>query len=400
MINVSSRLVSAGPVAFGIRRLMTTHPWYATLIDRWTLVRDDSVETMGVSMGGDLRVQLRFNLEFVAGLPADELENVLLHEALHVVFGHLKMRPIDYPDRGAWVIATETTVNEFVPDPLPGTPIRLEMFPELPRWETTQKRYERLASSQRAQSASPIDNHGLWGVGSGGNLSDETIDAVVAADIRSAIQNLPEELQARAIEELSRVLQAKEPGSTPGSELLRLPKRRTPSARWAEVLRSMVWTLAQPTPVLHRPSRRLPHLVGVVPGKIRPPEKPTVLVILDTSGSMIDEDLLATVRTEVHSLSALAALNIVECDTQIQREYVFRGDVEEIAGGGGTSFVEPLTDEFLAKRQAKLVVYFTDGYGAAPDKAPRIPVVWCLIGEDSQRPAPWGRVIRIPSSRP
>jgi hypothetical protein len=48
---------------------------------------------------------------------------VLLHEVHHVVFGHVVADPDDFPDRWARIVAEEVTVNEFVTEPLPVTPV-------------------------------------------------------------------------------------------------------------------------------------------------------------------------------------------------------------------------------------------------------------------------------------
>ena len=63
-------------------------------------------------------------------------------------------------------------------------------------------------------------------------------------------------------------------------------------------------------------------------------------------------------------------------------------------GRGGTSFCPPFEAAFLRQHRPELIIYFTDGFGSAPDNAPRIPVVWCLT-PNGQTPATWGRVIQM-----
>ena len=55
------------------------------------------------------------------------------------------MAPDEFPDRRALVIAQEVTANEWVKEDLPGEPILLSHFPELPADEDTRTRYRRLA---------------------------------------------------------------------------------------------------------------------------------------------------------------------------------------------------------------------------------------------------------------
>ena len=53
-------------------------------------------------------------------------------------------RPAQFPDEYARMLAEEVTVNEWVPGPLPGKPITLAQFPELPGNEDTLTRYNKL----------------------------------------------------------------------------------------------------------------------------------------------------------------------------------------------------------------------------------------------------------------
>ena len=136
--------VTAGMVRAGIARLVGSYPFHARVLERFRLRADPAVVTMGVGLRDD-RLELVFSPEFVARVTADELGGVLLHEVLHVVLGHVTADPDSFPDREAKTIAEEVTVNEFVREPLPGQPIVLAMFPNLPPGESTGERYRRLA---------------------------------------------------------------------------------------------------------------------------------------------------------------------------------------------------------------------------------------------------------------
>ena len=63
----------------------------------------------------------------------------------------------------------------------------------------------------------------------------------------------------------------------------------------------------------------------------------------------------------------------------------------QIKGGGGTDF-RPVF-EYVRKKSLNpdLLLFFTDGYGDAPDNPPPYPVMW-VLANDSRPPAPWGRV--------
>src|SRR5262249_43486551 len=63
--------------------------------------------------------------------------------------------PADYPDPWARIVAQEVTANEFITEPLPGTPITLDQFPTLPPLESTRRRYDRL-KKVKIRKRSPI----------------------------------------------------------------------------------------------------------------------------------------------------------------------------------------------------------------------------------------------------
>lgn len=186
-------------------------------------------------------------------------------------------------------------------------------------------------------------------------------------------------------------------GCNPKDMLITVAEEGIPRTDWAVVLRALLRKMSHSVPCLHRPSRRLPHLIGIVPGKRRTVGRPKVIAVIDTSGSMNNHKVLSLIREEIKSLSSAADIWVVECDTKIHREYRYNGKLEHVRGGGGTSFVEPLSSQFLAQHRASLVLYFTDGRGNAPMQNPRIPVLWCLIGQKTRKPADYGKVLRIAS---
>ena len=64
-------------------------------------------------------------------------------------------------------------------------------------------------------------------------------------------------------------------------------------------------------------------------------------------------------------------------------------------GGGGTDFrpVFRYVDEHPGLDPA-LLIYFTDGCGAYPDRAPSYPVMW-LLAQDGACDADWGMQVKL-----
>lgn len=116
------------------------------------------------------------------------------------------------------------------------------------------------------------------------------------------------------------------------------------------------------------------------------------MAAVDTSAS-ITPDLLEQISAELKRLAEDYDVLVVECDAEIQRVYHYR-PLDSVIGGGGTDLCPPLETTFLRKHHIDLAIYFTDGFGDAPEKSPGVPVVWCIT-EKGECPANWGREVRM-----
>ena len=123
---------------------------------------------------------------------------------------------------------------------------------------------------------------------------------------------------------------------------------------------------------IQRPSKRF----GTVPGvKIR--RRQRLMVALDTSGSIGQEDLEPFFNEIFQLWRSGAEVEIVECDTRISRRYAYRGATPDaVEGRGGTNFSEPIDLANLERPDA--LIYFTDGFAEPPQIAPKVPTLWVI----------------------
>jgi len=369
-----------------IRRAAARYPFHAAILERFQVAADPTVQTMGV-MATANGVRLLYDEQFVLGLPNDQLLGVLLHEVHHVLFRHILADPKDYPDEWARIVAEEVTVNEFVGEPLPAGGILLKDFPDLPAMESTRQRYARL---RQRKNRFPINGPGLGTVSSRGSARN-TIDNHSIWDAA----NVDSDAAAGAIQDLiDNAATAAGPGNVPGQfqELLSLHDAAESQLDWKSLLRRYAGQCVQITPRLDYPSRRLPHLVGVVPGRSRRTERPRIMAVIDTSGS-VTAQMLSQISGELSNLARNFDVTVVECDQAIHDVYPYR-PITKVVGRGGTDFRPPLKKEFLQQHRPDLVVYFTDGIGSAPKNRPAVRVVWCLV-PGGESPATWGQVIQM-----
>lgn len=142
-----------------------------------------------------------------------------------------------------------------------------------------------------------------------------------------------------------------------------------------------------------RPARR--QLGNVMMPTQRAPV-PRVAVVVDTSGSMLH--LLEQAMPEVQSILKASGAEVEYCqcdDTVHQLEQVrstFSIKEMNFRGGGGTDFRPAFKalEELPPKRRPNVIVFITDGYGPAPEFAPRgMRTIWGMLGGTTP-PAQWG----------
>jgi predicted metal-dependent peptidase len=388
--------LAEGRIRQAISRLLTRYKFHTHVLERCRLVPSTSLDTMGVTARG-AEVLLFFNVDFTLQLPVDQLGGTLLHEVLHIVLGHLTLNPDDYPDRWAFTVALEVSVNEFVHEPLPPGVIRLEQYPMLPPMESSVERYYRLENVRRRPdvglpsefasgvadgSTAVLDEHAIWeearedGDGVRKALAEVLQQAAIAAG------GLPEELQQAILNGI---------GSQAGNWVHIIQGKPVGQLDWKRLLRHYVGQVLERRPMYDRPPRRFPALVGILPGQRRAAENLSVAAIIDTSGSISDACLEA-IDGELRRLSRAHVVHVIECDCKVQRVSRYCGRLKDVTGRGGTDLRPALEPNVLRRLHPGLVIFFTDGFGTAPPAAPPWPLIWC-IAPGGKPPAPYGRVI-------
>jgi len=377
----------------GFQLLLEKYPYYAHVLARLQPMHDPSVGTVGVSASG-MRFYLHVNLDFVAR-HHDELLGLMLHEVHHIVLGHLthpRFQDVAHPD--LMEVAMEVTANEYVTEPLPGTPIRLEHLAALdfrPR-QSTMERYHRLAGARIAGQLPPVvefdavDTHLVSGVGraTGPPPGDH---ATLRSMVGDAVQQARDEHPRRRLP-LGMIA-----GLDPGELLEHLDDPGAPAAYmdWRAALQRFVARVRAPVHTYGRPSRRFPDLAGVVPGRRWYPGdhgQPKLLVAIDTSGSMSTAEL-TEIAAHLRMLRGLARITVAECDARIQRVYRFERGIDSVKGRGGTDFRPVFEPRFLEEHDPDGVIYFSDGWGPYPEDEPAVETLWVLT-DPGQFDCPWG----------
>ncbi|MEL6347894.1 MAG: VWA-like domain-containing protein [Myxococcota bacterium] len=387
-----ARSPAAARMEEAIDALLRDRPLHWVVLSATTIKPDRSHSTMAVGTNIYGQLMLFYSPAFVLKITVEECMGVLVHEINHILFGHLEHPPYDVKNRDAWKLACECSANEFVPYPLPGQPVTIEGL-NLPPMESTYRRYQRL--KKRKFPTPPLCGGVIWGrlrEGATMHTHIESGDPMPPTQIlKDAAELVGDEVDHHTLAGMKGSA-----GRTAGQLLITLEPEGLGVLPWDALLRKRATALHRRVATRRFPSRRFPGQVGIIPGRRRRPEHPTVLAAVDTSGSMSDRELLE-IAAELRGLVQRSLrVVLIQCDTRIHEERVLTEDFQriEVAGRGGTDLRPPLSEEILGRYKPSLAIYFTDGYGPAPERPPvGVDVLWVLTGRQPAIPARYGEVV-------
>lgn len=140
--------------------------------------------------------------------------------------------------------------------------------------------------------------------------------------------------------------------------------------------------------------KRISKRFGTRPG-VKKEDVCSIYIGIDTSGS-ISDGYLGSFFDEIDKIRDLTEdIWVGECDTQLGKEYLYKGNrPKEFTGGGGTD-LEPLFEAAM-KRRVDGLVLFTDCYAPTINKKYRFPVLVVNYGKgDGERFYKWGKYVKF-----
>tara|TARA_B110000495_G_scaffold168776_1_gene155850 strand:- start:267 stop:1430 length:1164 start_codon:yes stop_codon:yes gene_type:complete len=386
MINIQDQ------VARSTKSLIFTEPFYGLFLIGINKQYSEHIPTAGVSMRG-IGMQLTINPEFFNGLSEDHRFGLIKHELLHIAFGHLLLRDL-YSNHKLFNIAADLEINQYILESkLPNGGLLLSSFPELnlPTKAGTKKYYELLEQAQEDGSSPSLDNlmdqmdgnsqhcHSTW----------EEFDALPEAD-KKLVQKQIEHQLKEAAEQTE-----KKQGSIPGelSDLIhRLMHIEPAKFDWKGYLRRFVGnsSIVFTKKLRRKYNKRYSGSPGL---KIK--FKNHILVGVDTSGSVNNEELKEFFSELTHMHKTGHKITVAQCDTRLVSVEEFKPKKDwEIHGRGGTSF-QPVIDHFNEKKGVyTALVYLTDGEAYNPDNCPK-NTLWVLSSISDMNNELPGQVIKL-----
>jgi predicted metal-dependent peptidase len=375
--------------------LLLRHSFFGNLATRLTLINADEWCSTAATDG----LKFYYNSRFIMMLKPKEVEFLVGHEVLHVVYDHMGRRGTRDPQ--IWNIADDYAVNADLKRHKVGQFITTVpcLYEQKYDGKAAEEIYDDLMKNVQKIDINSlvdqmIDDHMDGdGEGEGDGEGDQ--------EGKGKRPKMSPEERERVRQEVKQAIinaaQSAEAGTLPlGVE--RLIKQHTnPVMPWRELIQTNLTSAIRTDFSWMRPSRRSWHMDAIMPG-MTPGEEIDVVVAIDMSGSISNHQAQAFLGEIGGMMDAFDGYKVhVFCfDTDIYNPQDFNSesmdtiDEYEPAGGGGTDF-DAIFD-YLKKvgNVPKRLICFTDGYPCGswgdPDYC---DTTWIIHGDPDPNP-PFG----------
>ncbi|MBW5486084.1 vWA domain-containing protein [Streptomyces bambusae] len=376
-------------------RAAEDRPYLASALYSLTVVPATRVPTMGVDRHWRVYVSPRF----VAATPVAELAGVWVHEVAHLLRDHHgrsdRLPAADQRDTVRVNIAQDCEINDdLLADGLLLPAGRVEPkdygLPEGGLFETY------LPSIPPTPAGCSLDcGSGAHGVPVPWELGDSAGPARLGPVEADALRRTT--AQAMRAHQRAR-------GRLPAGWQRWAQEVLEPTVDWRQALSGAVreaaaWAGGAVDYTYRRPSRRTPALRGVVLPSLRRP-LPRVAIVVDTSGSMGEDDLAAALGEVTGVLREVGVrgnrVAVLACDADVHAvARVTSAEQVVLGGGGGTDMRVGIDAALAGPERPNIVVVLTDGYTPWPQESPSCRLIAALIGEDAPAPPAWIETVRV-----
>ena len=380
--------------------LLLRHSFFGNLATRLKLVNADEWCSTAATDG----LKFYYNSRFIMMLRPKEVEFLVAHEVLHVVYDHMGRRGTRDPQ--IFNIANDYAVNADLKRHKVGEFIKTVpcLYEAKYDGKASEEIYDDLMKNVQKISIEDlvdqmIDDH-LDGDGDGdGEGEDGEGDEKKGKGKRPKMSDEERERVRQEIKQaILNAASSAEAGTIPkGVE--RLIKQVTdPVMPWRELIQTNLTSAIRTDFSWMRPSRRGWHMDAIMPG-MTPGEEIDVTVAIDMSGSISNKQAQAFLGEISGMMEAFDGYKVhVFCfDTEIYNPADFTSenldtiDGYEPAGGGGTDFDAIFNYLKENSIQPKRLIVFTDGYPCGswgdPDYC---DTTWIIHGDKDPNP-PFGQ---------
>lgn len=373
------------------KRLLIQQPFYGIFCLSLPKSTTTEIPTLAVAKKG-LYPELLINPEYWGTLSDDQQIAVLQHELSHIALQHIFMSDF-FEDKKLFNVAADLEVNSYIQN-LPEHCLFAKNY-GFENGKGSKYYYDQLMqNAQKTSGGNQSDDNNQSGdnsenglIGDHSHWSDfknlsEASKQLIQSNINTLLKNTAEQV-------------SKQRGTIPGelSEIIQKLQNPKPEVfNWKSYFRRMLGSIydINVKSTRKRPSKRFEESSG-----IKHKKKVSILVAVDTSGSVSTNELEEFFNEINYIYKAGARVTIIQCDTQINSVSEYDGKtLPEIKGRGGTDFNPPVEYYLKKKRDYESLIYFTDGGAPLPHKTAS-GMVWIITSNGDHQDYP-GKAIYIP----
>jgi len=376
--------------------LLLRHSFFGNLATRMKLVNADEWCSTAATDGRTFY----YNSRFIMMLKPKEVEFLVGHEVLHVVYDHMGRRGERDPQ--IWNIADDYAVNADLKRHKVGQFIttvpclyesKYDGKPAEEIYDDLMKNVQKISIEDLVDQM--IDDH-MDGEGEGeeGKEGD-------GEDKGKGRPKMSQEEKDRIRQEVKQAIiqaaQSAEAGTLPKGVERLIRDATDPVMPWRELIQTNLTSAIRNDYSWMRPSRRSWHMDAIMPG-MTPGEEIDVVVSLDMSGSISDKQAKAFLGEIAGMMDSFDGYKVhvfcFDTDTYNPQDFDSENmdsiDEYEPQGGGGTDF--DCIFDYLKKNaiEPKRLIVFTDGYPCGswgdPDYC---DTTWIIHGDKNPNP-PFG----------
>ena len=345
--------------------VMLRIPFYSNILFNLQFEQDDQIPTACTNSK-----ILKYNPEWISKLTKAEVCAILCHEALHVALLHVFRLGNKEPVK--WNMACDYAVNPL-----------LRHYGEditLPKGALYSRTYEGM-SAEEIYNLLPDDPTPPAASEMIGNMEQPE-------GSKSDIQKQEQEWKVKIAQSQSTA------GKLPADLDRLLDKAMETMVPWEELLSRFLTQVSQNDYSWKMPNPRYTYMDTYLP-QLRTPSLGQIAVIIDTSGSINQQDLdiFASELRSIISSYPDTEINVLYVDTKVSGHQIVNINELELKphGGGGTDFSPGF--EYLDKNgiDPVCVIYFTDGECYSFPDTPDASVLWMINGRLFK--PPFGEVI-------
>ena len=376
--------------------LLLRHAFFGNLATRLTLVNADEWCSTAATDGQ----KFYYNSRFIMMLRVKEVEFLVGHEVLHVVYDHMDRR-VDR-DPQIWNIAVDYAVNadlkrHSVGQMITTVPCLYELKydgkPAEEIYDDLMKNVQKIDINDLIDQM--IDDH-MEGDDDGEGDSEGDQEGKSKRPKMSAEER--ERVRQEVKQAIINAASSAEAGTMPKGVERMIKKLTNPVMPWPELIQTNLTSAIRSNYSFLRPSRRSWHMDAIMPGT-NPGEEIDVHIAIDMSGSIGTAQaqvFLGEIAGMMESFDGFK-LHIFCFDTEIYNPQDFTSENMDTVdsyvpqGGGGTDF--DVIFSYLKENamEPKRLIVFTDGYPAGSwGDANFCDTTWIIHGDPDPSP-PFGQ---------